>query len=259
MAPGIGHIALIMDGNGRWAERRSRPRFWGHVRGAKAVSEIVEAADELGVTALTLYAFSTENWSRPLHEIKFLFRLLRKYLLNEGARIVANCIRFKVIGDISQLPLETRQLIKSLEETTRSLSGLKLNFAFGHGGRGDIVDAVNFYIAQNPGKPVGEDDIARRLSTNEVGDVDLLIRTGGEQRISNFLLWQNAYAELRFSSTLWPDFSRREFSHLIEQFQQTHRRFGGVNQRVVSFAAARNRAVQNKSLLLKKLQRASYD
>ena len=196
----IGHIAIIMDGSGRWAQKRLRPRFWGHVRGSRVVSEIVETADHLNIKALTLYAFSTENWSRPLDEIKILFHLLKKYLIREGQRVMANNIRFKTIGDISKLPTDTSQLIKSLEEKTKLNSGLKLNFAFAYGGQKEIVDAVNFHITQNPGNPLCEEDIEKRLLTNGIGNVDLLIRTGGEHRISNFLLWQSAYAELYFSS-----------------------------------------------------------
>lgn len=252
MSSAIDHIAIIMDGNGRWAQRRSRPRFWGHIRGSQVVSEIVEAADDLNIKALTLYAFSTENWSRPISEIKLLFQLLRKYVSKEAERIMNNNIRFKVIGDISRLPIVTKRLIKSLEEETKSNSGLKLNFAFGYGGQKEIVDAVNFYIAQNPGKPLCEEDIEKRLSTNEVGSVDLLIRTGGDCRISNFLLWQNAYAELHFSQTFWPDFGREEFSEIIGQFNWTNRRFGGINSEVVSIEDAKRKSYQNRSLILTK-------
>ena len=246
MSASIGHIAIIMDGNGRWARRRSRPRFWGHVRGSKVVSEIVEAADELNVKALTLYAFSSENWSRPLEEIQLLFQLLKKYIVKEADRIMANGICFKVIGDISGLPEETKQLIKAMEEQTASNQGLKLNFAFGYGGRKEIVDAVNFYIAQNPGKPLLEADIENRLLTNSMGNVDLLIRTGGNYRISNFLLWQSAYAELYFTQTLWPDFNCKEFVDIVGRFIRSERRFGALDSEVVSFEQASKRATKNK-------------
>ena len=248
----INHIAIIMDGNGRWAQKRSRPRFWGHVRGSKVVSEIVQIASDCGVKALTLYAFSTENWSRPIEEIKILFRLLRKYLEKEREKIIVNNIRFKVIGDISKLPEKTKQLIKALEQETAFHKGLKLNFAFGYGGRKEIVDAVNFYIAQNPGKQLSEDDIEQRLLTNGVGNVDLMIRTGGDCRISNFLLWQNAYAELYFSPTLWPDFTGGEFMHIIQQFRRSHRRFGAIDTSVISISEARRMAQYNQSFILNK-------
>ena len=246
----IGHIAIIMDGNGRWAQKRSRPRFWGHVRGSRVVSEIIETADSLNIKALTLYAFSTENWSRPTDEIKVLFQLLKKYVIREAERVMANNIWFKVIGDISKLPTETKQLIKSLEEKTKFNSGLKLNFAFGYGGQKEIVDAVNFYIAQNPGNPLCEEDIEKRLLTNGVGNVDLLIRTGGEHRISNFLLWQNAYAELRFSPTFWPDFGSREFTRIIENFCRSNRRFGGLNSEVVSFEKIKRKVTTYNSSIV---------
>ena len=250
----VSHIAIIMDGNGRWAQKRSRPRFWGHIRGSRVVSEIVEAADDLNVKALTLYAFSTENWSRPIEEIKLLFQLLKKYIIKESERIIANNIRFKVIGDISRLPMGTRQLIKVLEKETASNTGLQLHFAFGYGGRKEIVDAVNFYITQNPGKPLTEGDIEKRLLTNEMGNVDLLIRTGGNYRISNFLLWQNAYAELYFSQTLWPDFNRKEFHKIIEWFKRSNRRFGTVAPEVISIEDAKRRAHKNKLLIRNKLE-----
>ena len=248
LAP-IGHIAIIMDGNGRWARKRSRPRFWGHVRGSKIVSEIVEAANDFNVNALTLYAFSTENWSRPIEEIAQLFRLLKKYIIKERDQIIQNDIRFKVIGDISKLPESTKQLIRVLEQDTMANNGLKLNFAFGYGSRKEIVNAVNFYIAQNPGKPINEEDIEQRLLTNGMGSVDLLIRTGGESRISNFLLWQNAYAEFQFTPTLWPDFNREEFAQIIQRFQQSERRFGTVGPEVISFEGARKLAHRNQSLI----------
>lgn len=224
----IKHIAIIMDGNGRWAQNRCRPRVWGHVRGSSVVSQIVEEADDLGLKALTLYAFSTENWSRPQREVLTLFNLLKKFLQKEKQRIIRNKIKFKVIGDISNLPQATKNLVSSLEEETAGNSGLKLTFAFGYGGRTEIVSAVNKLIQSNPGVEISEEQLSNSLHAPELGDVDLLIRTGGDQRISNFLLWQIAYAELFFTSTKWPEFTREEFRGIVYQVAGRERRFGHV-------------------------------
>jgi len=224
----LNHVAIIMDGNGRWANERAHRRVWGHVRGSGVVSNIVEEADDLGLKALTLYAFSTENWSRPLTEVKTLFSLLKKFLKKERARILKNRIRFKVIGDVSKLPIETKKLITDLEEETALFEGLKLTFAFGYGGRYEIVQAVNRFTKENPGKEVTQEDISRYMMSPETGDVDLLIRTGGDQRISNFLIWQSAYAELYFTLTKWPDFTRKEFSKIVTDVLGRERRFGNV-------------------------------
>lgn len=228
----LNHVAIIMDGNGRWAKRRFRPRIWGHVRGSGVVSDIVEAADDLGIKALTLYAFSTENWSRPVDEVSTLFRLLKKFLLKERARLIANNIKFKVIGEIHNLPVETVHLIREIEAITAHATGLKLTFAFSYGGRSEILKAMNAFIEKNPGKPVTEEELSRLMYRPESGDVDLMIRTGGEQRISNFLLWQMAYAELYFTPTKWPDFSAREFKKIIELVSGRERRFGNISAQV---------------------------
>lgn len=222
----IKHVAIIMDGNGRWAQARTHRRVWGHIRGSRVVSNIVEEADDLGIEALTLYAFSTENWSRPVTEVKVLFKLLKKFLKIERQRILANKIRFKVMGEISDLPQGTQDLILDLEETTKDFKGLKLTFAFCYGGRSEIVSAVNKYVLENPGKKITEELLNQNLFLPDLGDVDLLIRTGGDQRVSNFLLWQVAYAELFFTSTKWPEFKRKEFREIINQVSGRERRFG---------------------------------
>ncbi|MBF0359913.1 MAG: di-trans,poly-cis-decaprenylcistransferase [Oligoflexia bacterium] len=225
----IKHVAIIMDGNGRWAQERGRPRIWGHVRGASIVSDIVEVADKkLNIEALTLYAFSTENWIRPFDEIRSLFFLLKKYISKEGKRIIQNNIRFKVIGSISKLPADTVELITNLENKTKDATGLKLNFAFDYGGRKEIVDAVNRFFIVNPQRIITEEDISQNLFLQDTGDVDLLIRTGGDYRISNFLLWQSAYAELFFTQTRWPEFSDSEFIQIYNQVSERERRFGNV-------------------------------
>lgn len=224
----IKHVAIIMDGNGRWANKRLRPRIWGHVRGSTVVSNIVQAADDIGLKALTLYAFSTENWSRPLEEVSTLFKLLKKFLLKEKQRILANNVNFKVIGEIENLPAETISLIKEIEDLTKDSTGLKLTFAFSYGGRAEILRAVNKFQADNPGKTVTESDLNSLMYRPETGDVDLMIRTGGEQRISNFLLWQMAYAELYFTPTKWPDFTASEFKKIVDHVSCRERRFGNV-------------------------------
>src|SRR5690606_3773037 len=209
------HVAIIMDGNGRWANARSHSRVWGHIRGTRVVSRIVEEADDLGIKALTLYAFSTENWCRPKDEIKTLFKLLKKFLKIERKRIIVNQITFRVIGDTTALPVETLKLIEDLEMDTQEHQWLKLTFAFGYGGRQEIVDAVNDFVKKNPGVEITDEAISKHLYTRELGDVDLLIRTGGDQRISNVLLWRNAYAELFFAATDGPDSAAREFRKII--------------------------------------------
>ncbi|MFY7991685.1 MAG: polyprenyl diphosphate synthase [Bacteriovoracaceae bacterium] len=224
----IKHVAIIMDGNGRWAQKRLRPRVWGHIRGSSIISNIVEAADGKGLNALTLYAFSTENWSRPIAEVSTLFNLLKKFLIKERTRLLKNNICFKVIGDITNLPVETQKLISETEEMTKAAKGLKLTFAFSYGGRSEILNSVNQFIKNNPNKEMSEKDLASSLYNPESGDVDLLIRTGGDQRISNFLLWQMAYAELYFTPTKWPDFSTSEFKKILDNVTQRERRFGSV-------------------------------
>ncbi len=225
----INHVAIIMDGNGRWAKMRSHERVWGHVRGSGVVADIVEEADDLGIKALTMYAFSSENWCRPQTEVKVLFKLLHKFLVKERIRILKNHIRFKIMGDISNLPIETKELIYQLEFETKSNEGLKLTFAFGYGGRDEILKSMNHYIKQNPGKEITEEELAKNLMVPDLGDVDLLIRTGGDHRVSNFLLWQIAYAELFFTPTKWPDFTTIEFREIIESVSRRERRFGNVS------------------------------
>jgi len=246
----IKHVAVIMDGNGRWANQRFHPRIWGHVRGSAVVSNIVEAADDIGLKALTLYAFSTENWSRPLEEVSSLFKLLKKFLLKEKQKILSNNIKFKVIGEIQNLPNETISLIREIETLTKNATGLNLTFAFSYGGRAEIVRAINLFQATNPGKEVSEKELSSMMYRPEVGDVDLMIRTGGEQRISNFLLWQMAYAELHFTPTKWPDFSAGEFKKIIQMVSNRERRFGNVNAQD-DLVESMERAESNKSSFLK--------
>jgi undecaprenyl diphosphate synthase len=224
----IKHVAIIMDGNGRWATMRSRPRVWGHVRGSNVVADIVEAADDCGIGALTMYAFSSENWCRPQTEVRVLFSLLHKFLKRERNRILKNNIRFKIMGDISNLPPQTKNLINLLETESQYNNGLKLTFAFGYGGRAEIIYALNQFIKAHPGVEITEEELAKNLMIPDLGDVDLLIRTGGDYRVSNFLLWQIAYAELYFTETKWPDFSTIEFRKILETVSKRERRFGAI-------------------------------
>lgn len=242
----IKHVAIIMDGNGRWANKRFRPRIWGHVRGSSVVSDIVKAADDIGLKALTMYAFSTENWSRPIEEVSSLFRLLKKFLVKEKQRILSNNIKFKVIGEIQNLPFETVSLIKEMETLTKDATGLHLTFAFNYGGRAEILRAVNTFQMNQPNRLMNENDLNELMYRPETGDVDLMIRTGGEQRISNFLLWQMAYAELYFTPTKWPEFTPSEFKKIIEHVSCRERRFGNVCAQV-ALECSVEKAESNKS------------
>jgi undecaprenyl diphosphate synthase len=229
------HIAIIMDGNGRWAKRRSLPRLIGHKAGMDTVSRIVESCTQLGLEALTLYAFSVENWKRPRHEVEGLWRLLRYYLRREMPRLMQNEIQLVVIGRLDGLPPEVqRELIAGMEKTAQNRR-MRLNLAINYGGRTEIVDAVNKLIdeARRSGRldalQITEQMLSGRLYTADLRDPDLLIRTSGEMRISNFLLWQIAYSELYVTDTLWPDFSRTELLQAVLDYQNRERRFGGLS------------------------------
>src|SRR5690606_22912559 len=219
------------------------------VRGSFVVSNIVRAADEIGLKALTLYAFSTENWSRPLEEVSTLFKLLRKFLLAEKKNILANNIKFKVIGEIQNLPPDTVAMIREMESLTAEAQGLNLTFAFNYGGRSEIVRAINTHQINNPDKLMTEEDLTKLMYRPETGDVDLMIRTGGEQRISNFLLWQMAYAELYFTPTKWPEFTPSEFKKIIENVSNRERRFGKISGQSGLECSIEN-AANNKSLFV---------
>ena len=243
----IRHVAIIMDGNGRWARERSHSRVWGHIRGSSIVSEVVEEADALGLSALTLYTFSKENWSRPFEEINTLLNLLRKFLEQNKIKIMENKIRFRVIGERSKLPEETKRLIEFVEGETVENKGLKLTFAFDYGSRTEILDAVKVLASKKPVEKIEVEDVTKSLYASDLGDVDLLIRTGGEQRISNFLLWQIAYAEIYFTDTKWPDFSREEFGNIVEKVILRERRFGFIKN--ISFDESTRLAQEHRSVL----------
>jgi undecaprenyl diphosphate synthase len=221
------HVAIIMDGNGRWAKRRHLPRLFGHQKGAKNVRTIVEAASDIGVKALTLYAFSTENWSRPLTEIAGLMRLLKRTLRLEIADLQKNNVRLETIGDLSKLPDDVQAELARSRQALERNSGLRLVLALNYGGRQDILQACNRLVAAGRSL-VNEHEFSAYLQTSDLPDPDLLIRTSGELRVSNFLLWQIAYAELHITPVLWPDFGRTEFYQAVLEFQARDRRFGAV-------------------------------
>ncbi len=228
------HIAIIMDGNGRWARRRNLPRIAGHRAGVNAVRDTVETSARLGVGALTLYAFSVENWKRPRAEVDMLWRLLRLFLRKEYETLQNNNIQLQAIGRLEFLPVKVQDELDSVVARTSRNTGMRLNLAINYSGRAELVDAVNAILqtARNEGRlgslRIDEDLISRNLYT-ALPDPDLLIRTSGEMRISNFLLWQIAYAELYVTETLWPDFSRTELLRALSEYGKRERRFGGLS------------------------------
>ena len=230
------HVAVIMDGNGRWAQRRHLPRLAGHKAGVRAARTVIETCARLGIPALTLYAFSMENWRRPKTETDFLMRLLREYLRRELPVIHKNNIRMLVIGRADQLPAGVRSDVDRAMELTAGNSGMKLAVALNYGGRAELVDAFNSILdrVRHNGIEtfrVDEEMEARHLYTAGLPDPDLLIRTSGEMRVSNFLLWQIAYAEMYVTETLWPDFTRAELYRALIDFAARERRFGGLATR----------------------------
>ena len=220
------HLAIIMDGNGRWAKAHILERSAGHEAGARVVEDIAIFAAKRGIKTLSLYAFSTENWRRPQREVDFLMKLLSEFLKSKEQMIVQNNIRFHTIGDISAFGADLRAQIQQLKSLSAANTGLNLVLALNYGARDELSRACAKLAKNN--SEFSEDNISAALDTAEFGDVDLLIRTGGEQRLSNFLLWQASYAELVFCPTLWPDFTSAECEQICAKFEQTHRRFGGL-------------------------------
>jgi undecaprenyl diphosphate synthase len=223
------HVAIIMDGNGRWAEQRRLPRVEGHRAGIESVRSVVEASARLGIEVLTLYAFSMENWKRPRTEINTLMMLLKRYVRLELETLLKNDIRFRVIGRQDQLRADVQQELRAAMERTAANGGMQFNIALNYGGRAEIVDAVRHLMEAGVAPcDVDERRIADFLYTAGQPDPDLLIRTSGEMRISNFLLWQIAYAEIWVTDTLWPDFRRRDLLEAIVAYQKRERRYGGI-------------------------------
>ncbi|MCP9470352.1 MAG: isoprenyl transferase [Nitrospira sp.] len=227
------HVAVIMDGNGRWAELRGLPRIEGHREGINSVREMISLCLELGIQALTIYAFSQENWNRPSQEINALMGLLEHYLSTERTGLIEQQVRFRAIGRLGLLPPSARHWVRRTEQETAHLDKMALTVALSYGGRSEIVDAVRGLLADVQagaidGEQIDETLFQQYLYTHPLPDPDLLIRTSGETRISNFLLWQLAYTELCFTPTLWPDFRRREFLLALLEYQKRERRFGRI-------------------------------
>ena len=227
------HVAIIMDGNGRWARKRGLPRTVGHTQGARTVEQILEDADHMGIRYLTVYAFSTENWSRPDSEVKALMNLLRTYMKTSLAKCARNNVKIRVIGDKSKLDRDLQISIANLEKETETNTGISFQIAINYGSRDEIVRAVRSAAERVRSGELDPSDITEELisdslDTYGIPDPDLLIRTGGEQRISNFLLWQTAYAELYFSEVAWPDFSKAELEKAVDAFNHRERRYGGL-------------------------------
>lgn len=225
------HVAVIMDGNGRWAKKRMMPRVYGHNAGMQSLTEIVRKASNMGIKYLTVYAFSTENWKRTEEEVGGIFKLLIKYVNSELEELCSENVKVNVLGDYSVIPEASRASMDKTIEKTRDNTGMRFNIALNYGGRAEIVRACNRFILENPGKEITEEELSRYLWTGEengnIPDPDLIIRTSGEERLSNFLIWQGAYSEFGFTDTLWPDFKPEEFERMIAEYTTRERRFGG--------------------------------
>ena len=226
------HVAIIMDGNGRWAQRRHLPRVFGHKRGAERVRAVVEHCRKLGIGVLTLYAFSDENWGRPREEVTFLMDMLGSYLKSEISAMKRNDIRFRTIGRTERLPKAAQKWIERAMAETAANSGMVLNLALSYGGRSEILEAIKRMADDGVPGDLREEHLSAYLDTAGLPDPDLIIRTSGEQRISNFLLWQAAYAELYFTDILWPDFDEKQLLLALHDFQGRQRRFGLTGDQV---------------------------
>ncbi|HEY6946080.1 MAG TPA: isoprenyl transferase [Candidatus Acidoferrum sp.] len=228
------HVAVIMDGNGRWAQKRHLPRIAGHRSGTQSARTTIETCARLKIEALTLYAFSVENWRRPKAEIDFLMQLLREYLKKEMPLLQKNEIRMRFLGRIDELPAAVQKDVHEAMEKTAGNKGMVLCIALNYGGRAEIVDAMNAILTERNGNAessrITEEQLSRHLYTESLPDPDLLIRTSGEMRVSNFLLWQIAYAEIFVTDTLWPDFNRARLLEALVEFQKRERRYGGIRE-----------------------------
>lgn len=233
------HVAIIMDGNGRWAKKRFLPRVAGHRKGVQAIKKITIRASDLGIKIVTLYAFSTENWGRPKDEVKFLMNLPKEFFNEFLPQLIENNIRIEVIGDIDGLPAETHEILNEVITKTSHCDGMVLNFAINYGSRQEITQAVQNIVSDIQSKKISETEITDSLINNylmtsrynELADPDLIIRTSGEERLSNFLLWQAAYSEFYFTDILWPDFDASELDKAIIDYNGRQRRFGKVDEK----------------------------
>jgi len=231
------HVAIIMDGNGRWAKKQGKPRVFGHRNGVKSVQEIVETAAELGINTLTLYTFSTENWNRPKQEVDVLMHLLVKSLKKELKTLIKNNIKLQTVGKIDKLPKKVVNELNEVIEKTKNNTRLTLNLALNYGAREEIVNAIKNISKKVVNKVISIEEINENIINNHLytvtlPDVDFLIRTSGEKRISNFMLWQIAYAELYFTDVLWPDFRKEHFFQAIAEYQHRERRFGKTSEQI---------------------------
>ena len=227
------HIAIIMDGNGRWAQKQGKPRVFGHNAGMQSLKEIVRACSDLGVKYLTVYAFSTENWKRPQDEVSGIFKIMVLYIQKELKELHEKNVRINVIGDWSKIPSDAGDSMSRALEMTKDNTGLVFNIALNYGGRREITDAVKKLYTEMTESgltvdDINEDMIAKHISTAGMPDPDIIIRTGGEMRLSNFLLWQCAYSEFIFTDVYWPDFTKGELLKCIDEFNSRHRRYGGL-------------------------------
>ncbi len=226
------HVVIIMDGNGRWARQRNLDRLSGHKEGMKSTRSVVEAAREIGIKYVTLYAFSAQNWKRPGGEVLALMDLLRHYLTTEAENLLKQDIRLNAIGGLSNLPADIGRLLERVMKMTRRCGSLTMTLALSYGGREEIINAVNGIIAEGRKKPVNEREFEKYLYTSGLPEPDLLIRTGGEMRLSNFLLWQLAYAEIYVTKTLWPNFRKRHFLKALANYRGRERRFGLTGEQI---------------------------
>ena len=229
------HVAIIMDGNGRWAKRKHLPRIAGHRKGAQAVQKIVKASSDAGIKVLTLYVFSTENWKRPVSEVRFLMKLLARYIEKEIAALHQENVRINAVGRLKELPDSIQNLLAKAIERTKHNKGLILNLAINYGGRQEIIDGIRKIAADLKKsslkiEDLNEENFSRYLYTEDLPEPDLIIRTSGEKRLSNFLLWQSSYAELYVTETLWPDFGREDLLLALEDYSKRKRKFGGTSK-----------------------------
>ncbi len=225
------HIAIIMDGNGRWAKKRKMPRTAGHAVGAETFRKVATYCKDIGLDYLTVYAFSTENWKRPAEEVEAIMGLLEKYLLEAIEKMERDRVKMKFLGDVSVLSPRLRELIERTEEISKRFEGCQVNICLNYGGRDELVRAMRRYaleVAEGRPNDIDEAGVGDYLFSAGIPDPDLLIRPGGEYRLSNFLMWQSAYSELYFTDTLWPDFDEREINRAIAEFQRRERRYGGI-------------------------------
>ena len=223
------HLGFIMDGNGRWAKQRSLPRFKGHQAGLEAAKRIIEASSKNGVDYVTLYVFSTENWKRPAEEVSFLMNLMASKAIDYAMQCQKENVKILVRGNVSELSKECRNALKKAVEITGNCSGLCVVLAINYGGRDEIVRAVNRFNEKNPGKEITEKDIRENLDLPYVPDVDMIVRSAGEKRTSNFVLWDSAYSEFFSLDTLWPDWTEKEVEICLEEYSKRNRKYGGLN------------------------------